>query len=202
MAAFCTIADLEAFLQVTIGTPNASATAAIAAASAAIQNECRQRIEQVAADVLTLTVEASRSTILLPEQPVTAVASVVEDGTTLTVGTDYRWTSAGLLVRQGRAWHSGWQEVVVTYTHGYATIPDDLKGVCIRAAARSYQAGLRASSTGGVPGIQAESAEGDYSVTFTPESAAPGGGSSLGASAAPILLPSEKAILQRYRMSV
>lgn len=201
MAAFCTIADLEAFLQVTIGTPNASATAAITGASAAIQNECRQRIEQVAADALTLTVEEDRRTILLPEQPVTAIASVVEDGTTLTVGDDYRWTAAGVLTRRGRCWSSEWDGVVVTYTHGYATIPDDLKGVCIRSAARAYQAGLRASAAGGVPGIQAESADGDYSVTFSPESAS-SGGSSLGASAAPILLPSEREILARYRMSV
>jgi hypothetical protein len=91
VAAFCTIADLEAFLQVAIGSPNASATAAIAGASAAIQNYTRQRIEQVTSDVLTLTVEAHRSVILLPEQPVTGVASVVEDGTTLSVGT----TTAG-----------------------------------------------------------------------------------------------------------
>jgi hypothetical protein len=200
VAAFCTIADLEAFLQVAIGTPNASATAAIAAASAAIQNYTRQTISQVAADVLTLTVEAHRSTILLPEQPVTAVASVVEDGTSLTVGTDYRWTSAGLLVRQSRAWNSGWQEVVITYTHGYATIPDDLKGVCIRAAAREYQAGLRAAAAGGIAGIQSEQLP-DYSVSFTPETAS-GQASSLGASAAPILLPTEKLILDRYRMSV
>lgn len=200
MAAFCTIADLEAFLQVTIGTPNASATAAIAAASAAIQNYTRQRIEQVAADVVTLTVEASKSVILLPEQPVTAVASVVEDGTALTVGDHYRWTSAGILTRVGRGWASGWQDVVVTYTHGYATIPDDLKGVCIRAAARAYQAGLRAAAAGGIAGIQSEQLP-DYSVSFTPETAS-GQASSLGASAAPILLPSEKLILDRYRMSV
>jgi hypothetical protein len=200
MAAFCTIADLEAFLQVAIGSPNASATAAIASASAAIQNYTRQRIEQVAGDVLTLTVEAHRSVLLLPEQPVTGVASVVEDGTTLSVGTDYRWTSAGMLVRQSRAWNSGWQEVVITYTHGYATIPDDLKGVCIRAAARAYQAGLRAAAAGGIAGIQSEQLP-DYSVSFTPETAS-GAASSLGASAAPILLQSEREILARYRMSV
>lgn len=195
MAAFCAIADLEAFLQVAIGTPNASATAAIAAASAAIQNYTRQRIEQVAADVLTLTVEAYRSVILLPEHPVTAVASVVEDGTALTVGTHYRWTSAGLLVRQARAWNSGWQEVVVTYTHGYSTIPDDLKAMCVQIAARQYRAGLTAAATGGIAGIQSETLP-DYAVTFA------GGNPGASMSAPPLLLPSEKQILDRYRVSV
>lgn len=200
MATFCTIADLEAFLQVTIDTPNAPATAAITAASAAIQNYCRQRIEQVVGDILTLTVEPYRSMLLLPEQPVTAVASVVEDGTLLTVGDHYRWTASGLLVRQAGAWNSGWQEVVVTYTHGYATIPDDLKGVCIRAAARAYQAGLRAAAGGGIAGIASEQLP-DYSVSFVPESAG-ASASSLGASAAPFLLPSERQMLDRYRVSV
>jgi len=200
VAAFCTESDLEAFLQVSIPDGNASALAAITQASAAIQNYCRQRIEQVAADVLTLTVEPYRSALLLPEQPVTAVASVVEDGTTLVVGDDYRWTASGLLVRVTGPWRSGWQEVVVTYTHGYAVIPDDLKGVCVRAAARAYQAGLRAAAGGGIAGIASEQLP-DYSVSFVPESAGPAA-SSLGASAAPILLPSERQILDRYRVSI
>lgn len=196
MAAFCTIADLEATLQVTIGTPNASATAAITAASAAIQNYCRQRIEQVAADVLTLTVPPVRQTILLSEQPVTTISSVVEDGTALVVGTDYRWTAAGVLTRVGRPWCSLWQGVVVTYTHGYSTIPDDLKAVCVQAAARAYRAGLGSAATGGVPGIQAEQADGDYQVTFAAQTAASG------AFAPPILAPSERELLARYRVSV
>ncbi len=200
MAAFCTVDDLEAFLQVVIADDNASAVAAIGAASAAIQNHCRQTISQVAADVLTLTVPAYRRTILLPEQPVTAVASIVEDGTTLVVGTDYQWTRSGILTRVGRSWATGWQDVVITYTHGYATIPDDLKDICVRAAARAYQAGLRASAAGGISGIASEQLP-DYSVSFTPETAS-GAASSLGASAAPILLQSERDMLARYRMSV
>lgn len=196
MAAFCTVDDLEAYLQIVIADGNASAVAAIAAASAAIQNYCRQTISQVPADVLTLTVPEYRRTILLPEQPVTAVASVVEDGTTLTVGTEYQWTRSGLLTRVGRNWATGWQDVVVTYTHGYGTIPDDLKSVCIQAAARAYRAGLGSAAVEGIPGIQSEQADGDYSVTF---SAAQNGN---GASAPPILLQSEKDLLGRYRMTV
>lgn len=196
MAAFCTVDDLEAFLQVIIADDNVSALAAIAAASAAIQNYCRQVLAEVEDDALTLTVPAYRRTVLLPEQPVTAVASVVEDGTTLTVGTDYQWARSGLLTRIGRPWASGWQGVVVTYTHGYATIPDDLKSVCIQAAARAYRAGLGSAVTAGVPGIQSEQAEGDYSVTFAAQTAGSG------AFAPPVLAPSEKELLSRYRVTV
>lgn len=199
MAAFCTIADLEAFLQVAIGSPNLPATAAIAAASAAIQNYTRQRLELVAGDALTFTVHPASRVILLPEQPVTAIASVVEDGTTLVVGDHYRWTAAGVLERVGRAWATGWRKVVVTYTHGYAAIPDDVKAVCIRAASRAYQAGLRAAASNAIPGIASEQLP-DYSVTFTPD-AAQGGNALLGSSAAPLLLPSERALLDRYRVA-
>ena len=196
MAAFCTIDDLEAFLQVVIADGNASALAAIASASAAIQNYCRQTISQVVSDALTLTVPECRRTILLPEQPVTAISSVVEDGTTLTVGDDYQWSQSGLLTRQGRDWASGWQDVVVTYTHGYAVTPEDLKSVCVQAAARAYRAGLASAATGGVPGIQSEQADGDYSVTFAAQAAGSG------ASSPPLLLQSEKDQLSRYRVSV
>ena len=66
-----------------------------------------------------------------------------------------------------------------------------------RAAARAYQAGLRAAEVEGVPGVASKSL-GDYSVSYAGE----GGGageSVLGASAAPILLRSEKELLNRYR---
>jgi hypothetical protein len=197
VAAFCTVEDLAAYLQIAIADTNVSAVAAIVAASAAIQDHCGQRLDYVATDVYTFPpVEPGRRTILLPEQPVTAVASVVEDGTTLTVGTHYRWTRAGLLTRVGRDWATGWQDVVVTYSHGYVVIPAAIRSVCIQAAARAYRAGLASAATGGVPGIQSEQAEGDYAVTFAAQAAAHG------AYAPPLLAPSEKELLSRYRMPV
>lgn len=197
MSSFCAISDLEALLRVAISTPAdiASGTAAIADVSAAIADHCGQQLEQVANDVLTLTVEAYRSVIVLPQQPVTAVASVVEDGATLVVGTDYRWTAAGLLVRQSRPWNSGWQEVVVTYTHGYSVIPPVVKAVCAEAAGRRYRVGLTSAATGGIAGIQSEQLP-DYSVTYA------GGNPGASATAPPMLLPSEERRLNRYRMSV
>lgn len=196
MAAFCTVDDLEAYLQVTITDSNASAVAAIVAASAAVQNYCRQILEEVEDDELTLSIDTARRTILLPEQPVTAVTSVVEDDTELTVGTDYRWTRAGVLTRMGRNWSTAWAGVVVTYTHGYGAIPDDLKSVCVQAAARAYRAGLGSAAAGGIPNIQSEQADGDYSVTFAPQA------NGNGASAPPLLLQSEKDLLTRFRVSV
>ena len=86
--------------------------------------------------------------------------------------------------------------MTVTYSHGYATIPMTV-GVCTRAAA-GIPGGL-ALRLRGRAGRQAKSL-GDYSVTFGAEA---GGGVSegvLGASAARMLLLSEKDILAKYRV--
>lgn len=194
----CTIADIEQFLQLSLSNIEA-AEAAIAEATAAIRNYTNQHITAVENDAVTLTVPPFRRQILLPELPVTAVASVVEDGTTLVVGDDYRWTSAGILERVGGNWDFGWQKVVVTYSHGYATIPDDVRHVCARMAARRYQAGLRSSATAGVSGIQSQTIP-DYAVSYAADTQGPAGAVMLGASGAMLLLPSEKALLNRYRV--
>jgi hypothetical protein len=85
--------------------------------------------------------------------------------------------------------------VMNVYSHGYAVIPDDIISVATRIASRAYQAGLKAADMGAVPGISATTL-GDYSVSF-------GGGTAegvLGASAAPLLLQSEKELLDKYRV--
>lgn len=199
MAEFCTVVDLEAFLGVAVPAERtAQAEAAIRGASAAIQNYTRQTIELVEGEEVTLDVRAGTRRLFLPQLPVTAVASVVEDGTALVVTDDYRWSAGGVLYREVRPWTSGVATVVVTYSHGYApgAIPDTIWDVCRRAAARAYQAGLRASTVAGVPGVTGKTI-GDYQVAFGTDQA--NGEPVLGASAAPILLRSEKEQLAEYR---
>lgn len=199
---FCTVADLAAFLQLTIAADNASALRAIAEATAAIQNHCHQTLEAVEDDECTFDVAEGQAKLFLPELPVTEVSDVVEDGETLTATTDYKLGNHGILHRVGQNWASGVQAVTVTYSHGYATIPQDVIDVCTRAAARSYQAGLRAAVLSGVPGVASQQI-GDYQVQYNGEQTGGGGGmdgGTLGASAAPILLPSEKRALNQYRV--
>ena len=68
--------------------------------------------------------------------PLTAVASVVEDGTTLTVATDYRIDYAkGQLIRLDsnpypRSWPS--LAIAVQYSAGFATIPNDVADAVVR----------------------------------------------------------------------
>ena len=199
---FCTQTDVEELLQITIADAAkiASVERAITEATSAIQNYCHQEIEQTEDDEITLDCSGISSKLFLPQLPVTEVSVVVEDDETLTAGSDedYQLGQWGVLHRVSAKWAAGIQIITVTYTHGHATIPDDIVAVCTRAAARVYQAGLRASEVDGVPGVSAESL-GDHSVTYSAEG---GGGISegvMGVSAARMLLLSEKDMLNRYR---
>lgn len=201
MANFAEVTDIEAFLQVDIaaGTQTDAAERALAEATAAIKNYCRQEIELVTDDEFTFDVPAGCEKLFLPELPVVSVASVVEDDETLVVDDDYKLGAHGILHRIDAKWEEGIQIVTVTYTHGYSTIPQDIVDVCTRAASRAYQLGLRAAEDDGVPGVSSKQL-GDFSVSY---SSAAGGGVGegvMGASAARFLLLSEKDILNRYRV--
>jgi hypothetical protein len=192
---FCTVADIEHFLQISIPALKLdAANRAIVEATAAIQNYCHQVLEAVAGETITLDCIGGTK-IFLPELPVTEVLSVTEDGDLLVVD-DYKLGEHGILHRIDAYWAKGIQIIEVEYSHGYAVIPDDIVSIATRAASRAYQAGLRAEEMSAVPGITALSL-GDYSVSFGGEGAAEG---VLGASAAPLLLKSEKERLDRYRL--
>jgi len=204
MAYFCTVQDVADFLQIEIVDADqvAGCQRAIEEATEVIRNYCHQQIDLVEDDAYTFDVPAARYNLLLPELPVVSVASVVEDGETLTVDDDYKLANYGQLVRIGQCWEEGIQIVTVTYTHGYDAydaLPDDIVGVATRAASRAFQAGLRAADSDGVPGVAAK-ALGDYSVSFGAEGGGSAGEGVMGASAARMLLLSEKDILDRYRV--
>lgn len=107
-------------------------------ASAEIRGYCRQTLSTVTDDVVTVYPRAS-SLLTLPERPVTAVSQVLVGGVATT---SYyvvpRGIRSGTVASPGAAWLSG---ATVTYTHGYAESDpryDELKTVCLKAAARAY----------------------------------------------------------------
>jgi hypothetical protein len=197
--AFCVVEDLELFLQISI--PLASrpaASRAITEATAAIQNYCQQVLAAVANETITLDCHGG-ARLFLPELPVTTLTSVTENGALLVKDTDYKLAQNGILHRLWQPWGygtDGIQMVKVVYSHGYAAIPEDIVSIATRAASRAYQAGLRAAETGAVTGVTATTL-GDYSVTYGGGAAAEG---VMGASAAPLLLQSEKELLDKYRV--
>ncbi len=199
MVNFCSLVDLEQFLQIEITAAASidSADRAILEASVAIQNYCRQQIEQEENDEITLDSAGGRR-LFLPQLPAVEVSSVIEDGKLLVEGDEYKLAKHGILHRVDQDWAKGVQIVTITYTHGYEPIPEDVLAICTRAAARAYQAGLKAAETDAMPGVTAMSL-GDYSVSFGAEGGG-GSGGVLGASAAPLLLRSEMELLNRYRI--
>lgn len=150
MAPFASADELAERLGVTFDEAEESrATSLLTTASGLIQAEARQRIEKVDGDELTLR-GRNEPRLLLPERPVISVASVSQGGTELSSSVWY--LDSDELVRKG-GWYtnflagyewdgSGWGspdiEIVVTYTHGYETIPEAIKGVCLEAAVRAY----------------------------------------------------------------
>lgn len=198
MADFCTVVDVSEFLQVDISTQDqlAAAKRAVKEATAAIRNYTKQYLELVEDETITLDCKGGYR-LYLPEVPVTEVSAVIEDDETLTVDDDYKLGQHGILHRQGGAkWAAGIQIIQVTYSHGYETLPDDIVDIATRAASRAYQSGLRAVEDEGMLGVQSKSL-GDFSVAYASESVVDG---LMGASAARLLLYSEKDILNKYRI--
>ena len=200
MADFTSVADIAAFLQVDIATDVqiAAAERAVAEATAAIRNYCNQYLELVEDEVIVLD-SAGGGRLFLPELPVVGIDEVVEDGTTLTVDDDYKLGQYGILHRIGAKWARGIQIIQVTYDHGYATLPDDIVAIATRAASRAYQSGLRADDDDGVMGVQSKRL-GDFGVAYASEQGGGTGEGVMGASAARLLLLSEKDTLNKYRI--
>lgn len=201
MGNFATISDLEAFLQITIpATKLVSAERALTEATAVIRGYCRQYIEEVINEVITLD-SAGGTRLFLPELPVIEVSEVIEDGELLTVDDDYKLGQYGILHRvpAGARWAEGIQVMQITYSHGYYDIPDGIIAVCTRAASRAYQAGLKAEDADGIPGVASKQL-GDFSVSFQSEAGGGIGEGLMGASGFRPLLLSEKDILDEWRI--
>lgn len=118
--------------------------------SATIRRYCAQTLSVVENDVVTLPPK-ERTTLILPERPVTAISGVTANGAALSGATDWWFTTAGLLhagtmAVEGTFWSYG---ATVTYTHGYAENTDEykaIKAICLEAASRAYTLNERSAS--------------------------------------------------------
>lgn len=114
--------------------------------------------------------------LILPwRAPLSAITSVVEDGTTLTADTDYKLLAGGLLLRLDsvtfapKLWSGG--KIVVVYTAGWSlpgSVPAEIEGVVIDQVKLAYlgtdrDPGLRSDTTDGV-GAEAWAVAGGDSI--------------------------------------
>lgn len=135
MADFATTAELGAFLGMP-GDAGTRGTLMLTLASALIRLHTGQTLDEVqgAQEAFGPT---SLDVLFLTERPVTAVSSVVENGTTIT---DYIWTRWGT-VRHGTdaSWDTG--NTVVTYDSGFAPASSEMtaiKSICLEVATRAF----------------------------------------------------------------
>lgn len=182
LPAFATAADLAAATQRS-DLDSASADLALASASAVIRRWTRQSITLVEGDVVTLRVLHEHD-LALPQRPVVAVSQVRVSGLVL-----LDWVLSGdRLLRTG-----GWRHlpgtttypdpglVEVTYTHGYAEVPDEVRAVCLDLA----------SMTLTNPGGLREVAIDDYRRVFASETLGSG-----------VLSPAHREMLSGYRRRI
>jgi hypothetical protein len=139
MARFATAAELQTFLGGS-GINTTRAEFMLDRASALIRMHTGQTL-----DAFTGAQEAFGPTTLdrlfLTQRPVTAVTSVVVDGSALGAD-DFVWTRWGTVYLSGNvAWAWQGDETVVTYDGGYAPGSDEMeaiKTICLEAATRAY----------------------------------------------------------------
>ncbi len=160
--AFATVAELSDILHVEIDPEDAQANQALIDATAMVRSYTRQTLSFVEGDEVTIDGHYNRD-LALPEMPIIDVTQVVEinpwsneDETTLDT-TDYRWSEA-VLHRLSRTFSDGFQNVRVTYDHGYDPLPDDLRAATLQIAARLYSsnASSAGSTLGGPLRVQSE----------------------------------------------
>lgn len=161
MASFISVEDLGLFLRKDM-TDDDLAVIAVDAASELVRSHCDRTFDAVVGATAILDGTGTQW-LLLPELPVTALTSVtLYDGTaseTLLVeglDEDYVWDAAGRVYRNVYNWPTEPQSITVVYSHGYATVPSDVRLVALNAAGRLYDhAGI------------AQETVGSYNVNYT-----------------------------------
>ncbi|MEW2034900.1 hypothetical protein AB0901_30915 [Streptomyces roseifaciens] len=160
--------ELAAWMQREPTELPAGAALVLDTASAIVRAEARQRFTR---GTTTVALSPRGQVVSLPQRPVVSVELVRASGRVLRpdefrVWRDRMWLPLGVI-----------GPVVVTYTHGYATVPADVRAIVLTLAGRvlNNPSDLRQESVGSV------------SVTYAAET--------IGASLAPI----ERAQLARYR---
>jgi hypothetical protein len=171
MTIYATTTDLANALGRDVAVDDPAAIAALELASAMVEQFIGRDVAQVEDDVEVID-GTGTSHIQLRHWPVSAVSTVVEEDEELVANDDYEWSADGYVRRISNncvSVPSGWtcdnqhrwtrklRAIEVTYTHGYATIPDVIRLVTAQAAARILD----------TPSTIKQESIGGYSVTYT-----------------------------------
>lgn len=146
MADLATVADLNNFSQLALDPADPSAAYLLKVASGMIRRYLEQDITAKAADV-EYADPVNGQMVFLKQLPVTAVSLVetsTDGGVTWSTVLPANYTVSkrtGVVAAKpwtGINWGTDPESWRVTYDHGYATVPDELNGVCCSIASRFY----------------------------------------------------------------
>ncbi len=155
----CTLTDVKAWLNVTVTTDDNLLQRLLTAESTMIQSWLNR---QIASQSYTETRDGSgvgdgAYEMVLANYPVTAIASLTIDGLAVPASTDNGVMQPGYGFDSHRIWlarvtnsyeerySNAWQftrgrgNVIITYTAGYATTPDDIYQACIELVSIRYR---------------------------------------------------------------
>jgi hypothetical protein len=158
MADLASIADLNNFSQLALDPADTSAAYLLKVASGMIRRYLEQDITVTTNDVEYADPVSGRM-VLLRQLPVTSVSLVettTDGGVTWTTVAPANYTVSkrqGVVAAKpwtGIQWGADPESWRITYTHGFATVPDELNGVCCSIASRFYAtpAGIDMERTG------------------------------------------------------
>lgn len=144
LSPLATVDELATWLQRDLDGDDASANLALELASAAVRGEAHQTFTRIDDHEVVLRGNWS-SDLWLPERPVIAVGDIaIANGDGLVgsqalASTAYQWDVGGLMRRYSGWWGGPGAAVTVTYTHGWETIPGEVKAIALQLAANVYE---------------------------------------------------------------
>jgi uncharacterized phiE125 gp8 family phage protein len=137
----CTVADVQAYLGLPSGQDAALIQTLVTAASVLIQSYLGYNIASA-----TYTETRSghgRESLALRNGPVTAIQSLTVGATTQSASPGYDQTGysfdGGRVYLSNGVFSCGIRNISITYTAGYATVPDDLAQACIELVSLRYK---------------------------------------------------------------
>lgn len=140
----CALADVKTYLGITDTNSDAVLSALVANASAMIESFCNRVFAQAS---YTETRNGNDNyRLFLAHGPVTAVSSVSIDGVAIApaaspVNAGFVFDDLMVYIRPGGypcSFTRGVQNVVISYTAGFATIPADVAQACVELVASKY----------------------------------------------------------------
>lgn len=187
MVAFASLTEFELYVRQDIEPTSVAALEAqqcLDVASDVIRGHTRQTLHAVTADAVELTGNPT-DRLDLPQRPVTDVTAISVDGTAIAAD-EFGWSRSGRLTLTAGTFGDDRTAVTVTYSHGYAIIPGDIRAITLALAARMWVN----------PEGHSREQLGSYNVGYAAIDSAAGQGAG-----APVhLMAHERITLGRYRL--